>query len=78
MSPRKTVTGTFSNYGYDIFLDGQPVYAAGNSAQDSAALADPGYELALAQVAGFCEQSAREIAAEVGAVFGGIEEEDNT
>jgi hypothetical protein len=78
MSPRKTVTGTFSHDGYEVFLDGQPVYAAGNNPHDSVALADPGHELSLARIAEFCERSAREIAAEAGAVFGGIEEEDNT
>ena len=66
MNPAGTVTGRFSCSGYEVLLDGQPVYAAGNNPHDSAAPAEPGYELPLS-----------EIAAETGAVFGGIEEDDN-
>ena len=76
MRHRSTVTGTYSDAGYDIFLDGQPVYAAGNSPHDSVAQADPGHELPLARIAGFCEATARDTAARSGAVFGGIEEEE--
>ena len=78
MSPGRTVTGTFSHDGYEVFLDAEQVYAAGNNPHDSAAPAEPGHELPLSRIADFCERTAREIAAETGAVFGGIEEEDST
>ena len=77
MNPAGTVTGRFSCSGYEVLLDGQPVYAAGNNPHDSAAPAEPGHELPLSEIAEFCERTAREIAAETGAVFGGIEEDDN-
>ena len=78
MNPAGTVTGRFSCTGYEVFLDGQQVYAAGNNPHDSAASAEPGHELPLSRIAEFCERTAREIAAETGAVFGDIEEEGNT
>jgi len=72
--PGKVVTGSYSAAGYEVFLNGQPVYAAGDNPHDSTAPAEPGWALPVARIAEFCAQTAREIAAEVGAVFGGIEE----
>ena len=78
MNPAGTVTGRFSCTGYEVFLDGQQVYAAGNNPHDSVASAEPGHELSPSRIAEFCERTAREIAAETGAVFGDIEEEGNS
>ena len=76
MNPAGTVTGRFSCTGYEVFLDGQQVYAAGDNPHDSTASAEPGHGLSLSRIAEFCERTAREIAAETGAVFGDIEEEE--
>jgi hypothetical protein len=78
MNPGGTVTGRFSCEGYEVLLDGQQVYAAGSNPHDSTASAEPGHGLSLPRIAEFCERTAREIAAETGAVFGDIEEEGNT
>jgi len=75
--PESVVTGSYSTAGYEVFLNGQPVYAAGNNPHDSTALAEPGRALPVARIVAFCERTAREIAAELDAVFGGVEQAED-
>jgi len=74
--PGSTVTGAYSAAGYEVLLDGRPVYAAGSNPHDSALPAAPGRGLPVATIAAYCERTCRDIAAERGAAFGGVESED--
>jgi hypothetical protein len=68
------VHGQYNRNGYEVWLDEQLVYSAGNHVQDSSqpALCQPD-RLPLKTIRQFCIKTAREIAAENHGRFAGIE-----
>ena len=68
------VHGEYNRNGYDVWVGGRLVYAAGNHVQDSTqyATCEPD-RLPLKAIRKFCIQTAREIAAERGGRFAGVE-----
>jgi hypothetical protein len=70
----KTVTGEYSENGYDVFANGQLVYSAGNHALDSTVCVPPGSAEAvpLRALRRYCSGTCREIADEINATFGGV------
>jgi hypothetical protein len=70
----KTVTGEYSENGYDVLVNGQWVYSAGNHALDSTICVPPGSAEAvpLCTLRRYCSGTCREIASEINASFGGV------
>jgi len=70
----RTVTGEYSEDGYEVFVNGQEVYSAGNHALDSKAWAPPGSPetVPLRTLYRYCSGTCREIAREINAKFGGV------
>ncbi len=70
---RKTITGRYNRYGYVIEIDGEEVYRAGNHPLESSQISEPtGHSLSLKTLAAFCQQTADEIADEIGGIVGEI------
>lgn len=69
------ITGEYSERGYTVFQNNEPVYSAGNHVGDSAAYVQPGSAGAVPsrQLRVFCIRTCREMAAEKNARFGGVE-----
>ncbi len=74
---RGLVTGEYDATEYRIFLDGEEVYSAGNAPGDSQAIVSPESGVGLATMKRFCIQTAKEIAAESGARYGGVTRTSN-
>lgn len=70
------ITGEYSLTGYIIFADGVEFYTAGNNPRDSKQPAQGGKGLPLATLRDFCINTAKDIAKEQHAEFGGVEEVD--
>jgi hypothetical protein len=68
------VHGEYNRNGYTVWSGDSPLYSAGNHAQDSAQPAlRPQERLPLATIRQFCLRTAREMAAELGVRFDGVE-----
>jgi hypothetical protein len=68
------VRGEYNRNGYDVWIDGAVVYAAGNHVHDSTQYALSARDrLPLKALRKFCLKTAREIAAERRGVFAGVE-----
>jgi len=71
------IVGDYNRWGYSIFEadTGREIYTSGNSQYDSGASLDPGTPgaLPLRTIRSHCIGTAREIAAECGGVYGGVE-----
>jgi len=68
------VCGEYNRNGYDVWVGGRLVYAAANHVQDSTQYATcEADRLPLKAIRKFCIQTAREIAAERGGRFAGVE-----
>jgi len=74
------VTAVYNRNGYRVNSDGVEIYAAGNHRNDSQTWIEPGgpFALPLVTIRKFARQTGKEIAAERGEYFHGIEriEED--
>jgi hypothetical protein len=68
------INGEYNRNGYEVWMDGRLIYAAGNHVQDSnqPALCKAD-RLPLRTLRQFCIRTAREIAAGRGGQFGGVE-----
>ncbi len=72
--PLPAVRGQYNINGYDVWIGGQLVYAAGNYVQDSTQYATCEQDrLPLRTIRKFCIKTAREIAMERGGRFAGVE-----
>jgi hypothetical protein len=72
---RKTVvSGEYSRYGYDVWVDHRIIYAALNHRRDSqqSAMCEQD-RLSLRELRRFCLHTTREIAEERGGIFAGVE-----
>jgi hypothetical protein len=69
---RLMITGEYNKNGYVILRgeDGEVLYSAGANTFDSTA---PGRDLSLAKIRAMCMKTGKEIAAEKGDVWGGVE-----
>jgi hypothetical protein len=74
---KSIIIGEYNRYGYHVWdANGGPIeYAAGNSQYDSDPTVDPGTPgaLPLRTIRSNCIRTVRDIVAEVGGIFGGIE-----
>jgi hypothetical protein len=69
-----SVRGEYSRHGYEVWMGGRLVYAAGNHVQDSTQPATRKEDrLPLRTIRKFCFKTTREIAVERGGVFAGVE-----
>jgi hypothetical protein len=68
------IHGEYNRNGYEVWVGGRVVYAAGNHAHDSTqpALCEKD-RLPLRTIRKFCIKTTREIAAERRGIFGGVE-----
>ena len=71
-----TMTGEYSVTCYRVFQDGREVYMASNAHGDSQAFVDRESSVGLSQMREFCETTTRDMAAELSAKYGGIQESD--
>jgi hypothetical protein len=72
MKKATLVFGEYNRDGYEVWMDGRPVYAAGNHVHDSTQPAVCKEDrLPLRDIRKFCHRTAREIAAERGGLFAG-------
>ncbi len=73
-SAQAVVSGEYSRYGYDVWVDHRIVYTALNHRRDSQQLAMCEQDrLSLRELRRFCQRTAREIAEERGGIFAGVE-----
>jgi len=80
MKKAPIVHGEYSRHGYEVWIAGRTVYAAGNHIHDSSQVAMSEEErLPVRTIRRFCIKTTREIAVERGGVFAGVEqvEEDS-
>ena len=71
---RPVVRGEYNRNGYDVWIGGRMVYAAGNHVQDSTQYAQSAQDrLPLKTIRQFCIKTAREIATERRGIFAGVE-----
>jgi len=71
-----TISGEYNRLGYVLFDEwGCPLYAAGNSPHDSAAIVTPGTagSLPLRTIRSYCVQTAKSLSKERNAVLAGVE-----
>ena len=69
-----TVWARFDAQGYEVLVDGQPVYEAGNSQRDSTAIeTDALYAVPVKTLARYASRTGKEIAQEIGGKWIGIE-----
>ena len=68
------INGEYSRNGYEVWMDGRLVYAAGNHVQDSTQPARGKEDrLPLRTLRKFCIRTTREIATERRGIFAGVE-----
>lgn len=73
MPKKKVVTAEYNHFGYEVFVDGAPVYQAGNAVGDSTVAVPAERGVGLQKLRQYAVQTAKEIAKERGARFGGVE-----
>jgi len=72
----KTIIGEYNENGYQIlYQNGNVLYSAGNNPKDSC-LYSPMSRLTLSKIRSFCISTAKEIAKENNARYGGVERHD--
>ena len=71
---QQKLVGFYDAFGYSIeTMDGRELYAAGNNPHESSSVVDLDIAVPLEKLQAFCDQTGREIAAEMGAEFLGAE-----
>ncbi len=84
LKPKRRVHGAYDRNGYTIYLNGRPIYSAGNHPQDSTADLGPKTDQqpiapdSLRTLRQYCRKTAKEIAAEKKAEYQGIYRHDGT
>ena len=74
----KKVIGYYCNYQYEVTIDGETLYAAGNSPGCSQTYTTKENGLPLETMKKFCEQTSREMAKENNTEFIGVEFDEST
>ncbi|GMV81454.1 MAG: hypothetical protein AMXMBFR7_26380 [Planctomycetota bacterium] len=71
------ICGEYNEHGYEVFQVGpdgiESIYQAGSAHGESAPVSHEGPGLSLIQIATLCRKTTRELAAERGAEYGGID-----
>ena len=72
MAKKKIITGEYDAVGYEVLVDDEPKYEAGNSPYDSQAVLPAREGVGLRQMRRWCISTAKAMAEETGGEYGGV------